>query len=236
MARRARLRSPRRSRGTVSAAVVLGGAALFGIYALSRTDVPSVAEGRIPHVAYEAYVAASDAAGTVAPGCDVDWSVVAGIAQVESRHGRLDGGTVEPNGDVRPPIRGAALDGSNGTVAVEDTDGGELDGDASWDRAMGPLQFIPTTWAELARDGNGDGVVSADNLFDAAITAVAHLCSRSPGDYTQLGPLREALLAYNASGRYADQVLSWIERYRTEPLAEVLESPPPDAGRPGSGL
>jgi membrane-bound lytic murein transglycosylase B len=137
---------------------------------------------------------------------------------------------------VRPPIRGAALDGSNGTVAVEDTDGGELDGDASWDRAMGPLQFIPTTWAELARDGNGDGVVSADNLFDAAITAVAHLCSRSPGDYTQLGPLREALLAYNASGRYADQVLSWIERYRTEPLAEVLESPPPDAGRPGSGL
>lgn len=209
--------------------MILGGGALFGAYVLGRSDLPALGEGRIPATAYEAYLAASEAAAGVSPGCEVDWTVLAGIAQVESRHGRLDEGTVAENGDVSPAIRGAPLDGSLGTLVVEDTDGGELDGDATWDRAMGPLQFIPTTWRELGRDGNGDGVASPDNLFDASLSAVAHLCSRSPGDFSQRSALRRALLAYNASGRYAEEVLGWVERYRTAPLAEVLESSPPDA-------
>ena len=100
--------------------------------------------------------------------------------------------TLAPNGDVAPPIRGRALDGTGGTQTIHDTDGGALDGDATWDRAMGPLQFIPTTWAELGRDGDGDGRADPDNLYDAALTAVAHLCLRgsacpAPGVGTRRG-------------------------------------------------
>jgi len=207
------------------------GAGLLGAFLLGRLTVtaPQLAEGRIPPVAYEAYLAASAAAPTVAATCAVDWTVLAGIAQVESHHGRIDPDhDLAANGDVLPPIRGAALDGTRGTEPVPDTDGGELDGDVQWDRAMGPLQFIPTTWRELGRDGNGDGVADPDNLYDAGLTAVAHLCVRTPGDYGDRAQLRAALVGYNASGRYAEEVLGWVERYRTEPLADVLESPEPD--------
>jgi membrane-bound lytic murein transglycosylase B len=181
--------------------------------------------GRIPAVAFDAYRAASSAAPTITSSCAVDWSIVAAIAQVESRHGRIDDRALTASGDVVPPIRGRALDGSGGTQTIPDTDGGQLDGDVTWDRAMGPLQFIPTTWRELGRDGNADGVSDPDNLYDASLTAVAHLCIREPGDYSQRAELRRALIGYNASGRYADDVLDWVERYRTTPIEEIVEDP-----------
>ncbi|MCA1588058.1 MAG: lytic transglycosylase domain-containing protein [Chloroflexi bacterium] len=229
MPSRRRTRSRSSIRSTLLLVAALGGLGLLGLYAVGRMGLPPVVEGRIPTVAYEAYLTASEAAPTVAPGCSVDWTVLAGISQVEARHGRVDEDhDLAANGDVLPEIRGAALDGRDGTEPVADTDGGELDGDATWDRAMGPLQFIPTTWAQLGRDGNGDGVADPDNLYDASLTAVAHLCLRDPGDYGDRVTLREALVGYNASGRYAEDVLAWIERYRTEPLSEIVESPEPE--------
>lgn len=215
---------------TLALAVVLGGAALSGLVLLGgRPTAPSLSEGRIPRVAYEAYLAAAAAAPSVAPGCAVEWAVIAGIAQVESDHGRTDGEyRITELGDVVPPMRGAALDGTGATVRVPDTDDGVLDGDTTWDRAIGPLQFIPERWRELGRDGNGDGIANPDNMFDAALTAVAHLCIRSPGDYAEARDLRDALLTYNASQAYAREVLGWIGLYRTEPLADVLESAPAD--------
>ena len=199
-------------------------------YALGQSDLGPVFGGRIPPVAYDAYRSASQAAPSITESCEVDWAVVAGIAQVESRHGRIDPDHhLADDGDVEPPIRGRALDGTSGTQTIADTDDGELDGDATWDRAMGPLQFIPTTWRELGRDGNGDGVADPDNLYDAALTAVAHLCLREPGDYSDRGELRRALIAYNASGRYADDVLRWVDRYRSGPIDEVLEDPSEDS-------
>lgn len=229
MASRRRTRSRSSVASTLLLVAALGGLGVLGLYAVGRMGLPSLADGRIPTVAYEAYRTASDAAPTVAEGCSVDWTVLAGISQVEARHGRMDEDhRLAANGDVLPEIRGAALDGTQGTEPVPDTDGGEFDGDPSWDRAMGPLQFIPTTWAQLGRDGNGDGVADPDNLYDAALTAAAHLCLRAPGDYADRSALREALVGYNASGRYAEEVLGWIERYRTEPLSEVVESAEPD--------
>ena len=225
-------RRRRRARSSVGPTLLLvaalGALGVLGLYAVNRVELPPLDEGRIPMVAYEAYLAASASAGAVAPGCAVDWTVVAGIAQMESGHGRVDGAELGANGNVAPSIRGATLDGTGGTEPMPDTDGGALDGDATWDRAMGPLQFIPRSWSEFGRDGNGDGVADPDNLYDAALSAVAHLCLRTPGDYSDRGALREALVGYNASGRYAEEVLGWIERYRTEPLSEVIESPGPD--------
>ena len=227
-------RSRSRGRGgigsTLALATLLVIAAFAALAVLGRPELPALDQGRMPAVAYEAYRSAAELAPAVAVGCEVDWTILAGIAQVESRHGRIEPShELAPNGDVLPPIRGAALDGTRGTQAVPDTDAGELDGDATWDRAMGPLQFIPTTWLELGRDGNADGAIDPDNLYDAALTAVAHLCVRSPGDYSDRGELRRALVAYNASGRYADEVLRWVERYGTEPIAEVVESAPADS-------
>ena len=222
---RARARQRRRRIGsTLIAAALLVGVGAVAAYALSRVDLMPPLGGRIPAVAYDAYRTASSAAPSVTGSCSVDWTIVGGIAQVESRHGLLDGEhVVTPDGDVVPPIRGRPLDGTRGTQTIVDTDGGELDGDDEWDRAMGPLQFIPTTWGELGRDGNGDGVADPDNLYDASLTAVAHLCLREPGDYADRGQLRRALIAYNASGRYADDVLDWIDRYRAASLEEILE-------------
>ena len=214
----------RRIGSTVLAAALLVGVGAAAAWALGRADLPMLT-GRIPATAYDAYRSASAQAASISAPCEVDWTVVAGIAQVESRHGQIDRGhELLPNGDVQPPIRGRPLDGTGGTQTIRDSDGGDLDGDAEWDRAMGPLQFIPTTWRELGRDGNEDGVADPDNLYDASLTAIAHLCLREPGDYARRHELRRALIAYNASGRYADDVLGWIERYRTTPLDEVVEA------------
>lgn len=194
-------------------------------YGVSRVELVPLLGGRIPVVAYDAYRSAAGRAPSVTASCDVKWVVLAGIAQVESRHGRInDEHEVTADGDVAPPIRGRPLDGTRGTQTIADTDGGALDGDDEWDRAMGPLQFIPTTWRELGRDGNDDGTADPDNLYDASLTAVAHLCLREPGDYGDRGQLRRALIAYNASGRYADDVLDWIDRYEASPLSEILEA------------
>ena len=223
MASGSRSTPARRIGSTVLAAVLLVGIGAVAAYALGRADLPMLT-GRIPSTAYDAYRAASLAASDVTEACVVDWTIIAGIAQVESKHGQIDRDhQLAADGDVVPRIRGRALDGTGGTQTIRDTDDGELDGDPTWDRAMGPLQFIPTTWSELGRDGNGDGEADPDNLFDASMTAVAHLCLREPGDYTQRHELRRALVAYNASGRYAEDVLGWVERYRTTPLDEVVE-------------
>lgn len=221
---RASYSTPRRRRLPVLlAAFLVVGIGALTAFALTRVDLAMIG-GRIPVVAHEAYVAAAGASGTITEACDVEWEMLAGIAQVESRHGRLDADhAIAADGTVTPPIRGRALDGTGGTQTIPDTDGGEVDGDQIWDRAMGPLQFIPTTWRELGRDGNGDGIADPDNLFDASLTAVAHLCLREPGDYDVRDQLRRALIAYNASGEYADKVLEWMDRYASRPLGEVLD-------------
>ena len=75
------------------------------------------------------------------------------------------------DGEVRPAILGPVLDGSDGNAAITDTDRGRYDGDTRWDRAVGPMQFIPSTWASWGRDGNGDGTLDPENIFDAALAA-----------------------------------------------------------------
>ena len=199
--------------------------AIIAVLAACSGSVPDLLGRRIPEVALDAYQRAAAAAPAISAGCAVDWEVLAGLGRVESNHGRSDGPRrIAVNGDVRPPVRGLALDGSPGRQRIPDTDGGAGDGDAEWDRAMGPLQFLPTTWAELGRDGNDDGVADPDNLYDAALTAAAHLCLREPGDYTDRAALRRALVAYNASGAYADEVLDWVARYRDTPMGELVIS------------
>ncbi|MGO2634339.1 MAG: lytic murein transglycosylase [Galactobacter sp.] len=77
---------------------------------------------------------------------------------------------------MRPGIYGIALNGGDKVAAIPDTDQGKLDGDTKWDRAVGPMQFIPSTWASVKQDGNGDGMVDVQQIDDAALSAGIYLC------------------------------------------------------------
>ncbi|MEZ5179180.1 MAG: hypothetical protein R2746_13150 [Acidimicrobiales bacterium] len=122
-------------------------------------------------VALHAYWRASQ----LAP-CRLPWWVVAGVGHVETRHGTAQGSRVLADGATTVDILGIPLDGRPGTVAIPDSDGGRLDRDATWDRAVGPMQFLPGTWGYFAADADDDGVASPHDLYDAAAAAGRLLC------------------------------------------------------------
>ena len=163
----------------------------------------------IPVVALEAYAYAARVAEVENPKCHLAWTTLAGIGQVESHHGTYRGATVAPNGDVTPPIRGVRLDGTGDTLRIVDDD---TDGGVGVTRAMGPMQFIPETWRLYGVDANNDGVISPDNIDDAALTAAGYLCWRGKDLATPRGWM-SALRAYNNSGVYARAVRDWATAY-----------------------
>ncbi|WP_181188442.1 lytic transglycosylase domain-containing protein [Actinopolyspora mortivallis] len=166
----------------------------------------------IPLAALEAYGYAELALRRSRPDCGLSWSVLAGIGAVESGHGRYGGADLDETGRPDPPIRGVPLDGSEGVRLIEDTDDGRLDGDETYDRAVGPLQFIPGTWRDWGRDADGDGVADPDDMDDAALAAGYYLCSEDT-DLRRAGQFRDAVLRYNASGDYLQQVLDHADDY-----------------------
>lgn len=152
-----------------------------------------------------AYAGASLRLSEDDPGCGIGWNTLAGIGAVESIHGSYGGASVATDGTVAPPITGVALDGGDGLMAIPDTDGGALDGDARWDRAAGPMQFIPTTWQQYAQDGDGDGDADPHQIDDAALSAAVYLCERGE-DLTARDGWNAAVAAYNQSLPYARDV------------------------------
>lgn len=130
-----------------------------------------------------------------------DWRLVAAVGGVESSHAA--GRKINAFGDVWPPVLGPVLDGAiAGLVTIPDTDEGRFDLDTNWDRAVGPMQLLPSTVAEDGIDGNGDGIVDPHNLWDATASASAYLCVAGYGRAPS-----EAVFAYNHSGVYVDTVL-----------------------------
>lgn len=169
--------------------------------------------------ALDAYWRAAVALQDTNPSCAISWWAIAGVGRTESKHGTYRGASLGRDGLVSPPIFGPELDGSNTFAIVRDSDGGALDGTATTDRAVGPMQFLPSSWKAVARDATGDGVADPQNLYDAALTAGAYLCRKGPG-LNQEGPLRSAYFSYNRSQRYVDIVMSQAFDYqRSVPLA-----------------
>ncbi|MER3390799.1 MAG: lytic murein transglycosylase [Microcella sp.] len=162
------------------------------------------AETGIPERALAAYAGAAIAKRSERPDCDLGWNTLAGIGWVESRHGSYGGASLAEDGTVSPPIIGIALDGST-TALIPDTDGGAIDGDAEFDRAVGPMQFIPGSWANWFVDGSGDGVADPHNIDDAALAAANYLCRATPtlGDEASW---RAGIAAYNSASSYLDAV------------------------------
>ncbi|MER6345630.1 lytic transglycosylase domain-containing protein [Streptomyces sp. NPDC001595] len=172
--------------------------------------VTGEAAAGIPATVLDAYKKAEAKLRETKPGCNLPWQLLAAIGKVES--GQARGGQVSADGTTVSPILGPQLNG-NGFASISDTDDGAYDGDASYDRAVGPMQFIPSTWAWAGRDGNGDGKKDPNNIYDAALAAGNYLC-RFGWDLSTASDLRSAILSYNNSTEYLNTVLSWLEYYR----------------------
>ena len=81
------------------------------------------------------------------------------------------------SGVAKPGIYGVALNGRNRTTAISDTDAGQFDNDTQWDRAVGPMQFIPSTWSIVGVDADGDAKRNPQDVDDAALATAVYLCS-----------------------------------------------------------
>jgi membrane-bound lytic murein transglycosylase B len=171
----------------------------------------ALASDGIPTTALLAYHNAAQRELTLDPKCGLSWPLLAGIGRVESDHGRFAGAVLHTDGLSTPRIIGIALDG-NGTARILDTDHGRLDGDKVFDRAVGSMQFIPSTWARYRVDGNGDGVADPFNVIDAAAAAAHYLCAAG-GDLTTLAGQQRAVRAYNNSAAYVVLVLRLEHAY-----------------------
>ncbi|WSE35259.1 lytic transglycosylase domain-containing protein [Amycolatopsis rhabdoformis] len=185
----------------------------------------------IPTTALAAYHNAADVLGHEQPNCHIDWALVASIGRIESNHAR--GGYVDAAGTALEPILGPELNGTGPFAAIPDTDGGVLDHDTVWDRAVGPAQFIPATWRAYASDGNGDGKSDPENLFDASLATARYLCSGGL-DVANPDQLRTAIYRYNNSDVYVNTVILWAEAYR-DGVAPLPDSQIP-VGAPNAGL
>ncbi|MBT2394840.1 lytic transglycosylase domain-containing protein [Streptomyces sp. ISL-100] len=176
----------------------------------SGGPVVAVDRAALPGTVLAAYRKAEAALAQSAPGCDLRWQLLAAIGQVES--GQARGGRVDADGTTYAPIIGPQLNG-RGFAQIRDTDGGAYDRDTSYDHAVGPMQFIPSTWARWGADGNGDGSADPHNVYDAALAAGRYLCAGGR-DLSRAQDLDSAILSYNRSREYLRVVLSWYGYFR----------------------
>jgi len=176
----------------------------------------AVALAQIPDSLLPVY----QAAALTCPG--LPWQVLAAIGWVESRD--ADGHADPTTGEVSPPIVGPALDGQNGFARIPDPS--QPDG---WAHAEGPMQFLSTTWAEWGRvapDRPPGALPDIQNAWDSIYSAAAKLCGGQP----TMGDLHSAILAYNDSEAYYQQVMATAVQYGLG-----ASGGPPGQLVPGSG-
>ncbi|MFG3598770.1 lytic transglycosylase domain-containing protein [Micromonospora chersina] len=166
----------------------------------------------IPQVAMQAYGYAELVLAQTQRSCQLSWTTLAAIGYVESRHGSANRATLRPDGVAAPEILGAPLDGQGGRSRILDTDQGQLDHDRVYDRALGPMQFIPSTWQEIGADADNDGVKNPHDIDDAALAAGRYLC-KGGRNMTIPGDWWGAILSYNDVRRYAQDVFDKADEY-----------------------
>ncbi len=155
--------------------------------------------------------------------CGLDVSLLAAIGQVESAN--LGGHQLDADNRPDPAIVGPALDGSDGSTAVPDTDSGEWDGDATWDRTVGPLAFIPGAWRLSGVDFDADGQRDPQDIEDASGAAMVFLCAGGQDLSTRAG-LRSVVSTYNPASGYVELVLAWKAAFAAAGLDDAAAEPP----------
>ncbi|MCW2768376.1 MAG: Membrane-bound lytic murein transglycosylase B-like protein, partial [Nocardioides sp.] len=164
----------------------------------------------IPEPALLAYARAT----LMAPSdCGVGWTTLAGIGWVESQHGTIGGRTIGADGRSSSRILGPALNGVGPVAAIRATpESTAWHGDPTWDHAVGPLQFLPSTWETWSADGDGDGTADPNDLDDAAYAAVRYLCADGY-DLTTGAGWSAAVFAYNHAQVYVSAVYAAASTY-----------------------
>jgi membrane-bound lytic murein transglycosylase B len=200
----------------VPAQAVRAPASLIPSHGLTRANAQQVestaSASGIPEVALAAYQRAATVIDAADRTCHMPWQLVAAIGRVESDHGRADGNVLTDQGIDKPGILGPVLDGTHGTVRIADTDAGQYDHDTRFDRAVGPMQFIPSTWAIVGVDADNDGQRNPQDIYDAALGSAVYLCS-GPDDLATTAGQRSAVYRYNHNQRYVDLVLAIEQAY-----------------------
>ena len=196
----------------------------------------------IPQAALSAYQRAEAVINEADKGCNLPWELIAAIGRVESDHGRFGGNALDERGVARPGIFGIALNGKNDTQRILDTDAGQYDDDTRYDRAVGPMQFIPSTWAVVGVDGDNDGTRDPQDIDDAALATAVYLCSGDDDLSSEQGQ-RASVYRYNHSNDYVDLVLGIMQAYLdgdfsavpTSTLTSGVIAPDPTATTGGNG-
>jgi membrane-bound lytic murein transglycosylase B len=165
----------------------------------------------VPARALIAYGNAELAMRVTQPGCHLSWVTLAGIGRIESNHGQFGGAVLQPDGRPSIPIIGVPLDGSPGVAAIADTDGGRFDGDPVHDHAVGPMQFIPSTWMKYGLDSHGH-LGDPQQIDDAVLAAGRYLCAGRRDMATAAG-WWAGILSYNNSVSYAQKVFGLADGY-----------------------
>lgn len=164
----------------------------------------------IPKTALAAYRNAEHQMTVAAPECGISWNLLAGIGRIESGH--ANGGATDARGTALQPIYGPTLDGSlpgNEVIVASSAPGRVV-----YARAMGPMQFLPGTWSRYAADGDGDGKADPQNIYDATLAAARYLCSGGL-NLREQSQVLTAILRYNNSMAYAENVMGWAAAYAT---------------------
>lgn len=203
---------------------ITAGLPLIAMFGVSSTGEPieppsGFNPDGIPAVVADAYERAAASARDFTPACEIPTWLIAGVGKIESGHGTHGGASAALDGSVTPPIIGIAL-----PHLGPDADDGAWDGSSMVDHAVGPMQFIPSTWRTHGRDGNGDGAADPHNIYDAALAAAGYLCAAASPMATE-SEWRRALLAYNHSEQYVADVLAAGVRYRVSTDAGASSAP-----------
>lgn len=179
---------------------------------LEAVDATAARTG-IPARALAAYASTGLRIADEQPGCDLTWVTLAAIGWVESHHATIGGRSLQREGRPDRAIVGVPLDGGPGVRAIRDSDGGRWDGDATWDRAVGPMQFIPSTWRRWQVDASGSGTADPQHIDDASLAAARYLCAAGNGSLAGPQAWYRAVFAYNNSDDYVRTVLDTANRY-----------------------
>lgn len=183
-----------------------------GVTGNTQQIVKTSSTNGIPASALAAYQRAETVINSADKSCNLTWQLVAAIGRVESNHGRFGGNALDADGVAKPGIFGLPLNGKNNTSSIRDTDAGQYDNDTVYDRAVGPMQFIPSTWSVVGVDADNDSQRNPQDIDDAGLATAVYLCSGNDDLGTVAGQ-RTAVYRYNHSASYVNLVLSLMENY-----------------------